>query len=348
MTATQIETQTETVATLGEFALIQRFFAPVPGPLPPGVAVGLGDDAAVLSIPRTQQLVTSTDTLVEGVHFTADTDPYLLGQKALCVNISDLAAMAAQPRWYLLSLSLPPSTPVAWVDALLSGLNQAAQQPTGTVVLVGGNTSTTAVGALSITITLLGLVGKDRAVTRSGAQVGDHILVTGTIGDAALGWSVQQGGLQELDEESRAALQRRHQLPTPPIELAIALQAAALSRSAIDISDGLIADLRHVCQASRVGAQLFAERVPLSALARSQVAQHGTKLLTRLLTGGEDYELLFTVAATAVAAVMVLAHTAGIPVTDIGLITAGSDLLVTYQGQPMALENGGWDHFSAS
>ena len=147
MTATQTEMQTETVATLGEFALIQRFLAPRAGPLPPGVVVGPGDDAAVLSVPRTQQLVVTTDTLVEGVHFSADADPLLLGQKALRINLSDMAAMAAQPRWYLLSLSLPANTPITWVDALRSGLNQAAQRPSATVHLVGGNTSAAAPGS---------------------------------------------------------------------------------------------------------------------------------------------------------------------------------------------------------
>ena len=144
------------VASVGEFQLIQRLFAPTAGPLPPGVVMGVGDDAAVVSVPRTQQLVVTTDTLVEGVHFTADADPFLLGQKALRINLSDLAAMAAQPRWYLLSLSLPADTPVAWVEALVAGLRQAAQRPAGEVALIGGNTTRSAPGGISITITLMG------------------------------------------------------------------------------------------------------------------------------------------------------------------------------------------------
>ncbi|MEO5338967.1 MAG: thiamine-phosphate kinase [Magnetococcus sp. MYC-9] len=345
MTVAQLETERETVATVGEFPLIQRFFAPTTGPLPSGVVIGRGDDAAVLGVPRTQQLVISTDTLVEGIHFPSDADPLLLGQKALRVNLSDMAAMAAQPRWYLLSLSLPANTPVTWVEALVAGLHKAAQRPSAELALVGGNITGAAPGSISITITILGLVGKDRAVSRSGAQVGDHLLVTGTIGDASLGWAIHQGELTGMDEESQAALQHRHQLPDPPVELAIALQESAYLRSAIDVSDGLVADLRQLCRASGVGARLFAEQVPLSAAAQAQVDRQGEGLLARLLSGGEDYELLFTVAPTVVPSVMLLAATMGVRITEIGRITGGSDVIVTYQEQPMSVGSGGWCHF---
>ncbi|MBF0462318.1 MAG: thiamine-phosphate kinase [Magnetococcales bacterium] len=338
----------ETIATVGEFQLIQRLFTSQAGGLPPGVAVGIGDDAAVVSVPRTQQLVVTTDTLVEGIHFTADADPFLLGQKALRINLSDLAAMAAQPHWYLLSLSLPSQTPVAWVEALVAGLRLAAQRPAGEVVLLGGNTTGSAPGGISITITLLGLIGTNRAVTRSGAQVGDRILVTGTIGDATLGWASQRGALPGATAEDLAALQQRHRLPDPPVELAIALQEAAYTRSAVDISDGLLADLGHLCQASQVGARLEAERVPLSPAARRQVERHGVALLAQMLSGGEDYELLFTVSPTAVAGVQVLAEAAGVRVTEIGVITAGVGVTVTCAGQPLPVASGGWDHFGSA
>ncbi|MEO5362137.1 MAG: thiamine-phosphate kinase [Magnetococcus sp. DMHC-8] len=345
MTSAGVAVTTETVAVMGEFSLIGRLLAAAVGSAAPGVVVGAGDDAAVVTVPRTQQLVVTTDTLVEGVHFTADADPVLLGRKALAVNLSDLAAMAAQPRWYLLSLSLPGETPVSWVDGLLSGLQQAARRPAGEVILIGGNTTSTAPGTISITITLLGLVGKDRAVTRGGAQVGDQLLVTGTIGDAALGLAIQQGKLTDMAPEDRSALLRRHQVPEPPVELAIALQESAFSRSAVDVSDGLIADLGHLCRASRVGAQVAAERVPLSVPVRQQVARHGLSLLARLLGGGEDYELLFTAAPTAVPGIMVLAEATGTQVTAIGVITAGSEVVVTHDGQPLAVTAAGWDHF---
>ncbi|MEO5354608.1 MAG: thiamine-phosphate kinase [Magnetococcus sp. XQGC-1] len=337
----------QTVAMLGEFGLIERLLAPGAGLSPAGVVVGPGDDAAVVTVPRTQQLVVTTDTLLEGIHFRADADPLLLGQKALRINLSDMAAMGAQPRWYLLSLSLPGETPVAWADALLAGLRQAAQRSAGEVVLVGGNTTGAQPGAIGITITLMGLIGKDRAVLRSGAQVGDRILVTGTIGDAALGWALQRGALSGVDAADALFLQQRQQLPDPPLAMAIALQEGAISRGAVDVSDGLVADLTHLCRASQVGARLFAEQVPLSPAARRQVERHGSSLLAQMLGGGEDYELLFTVAPAAVEAVAVLAQAHGVQVTEVGVITDGSEVVVTHQEQPLAVAVGGWDHFSA-
>lgn len=339
----------KTIETVGEFELIERFFAPSGALQPPGVVIGPGDDAAVVNVPRTQQLVTTTDTLVEGVHFTHATDPFLLGQKALYVNLSDMAAMAGRPRWYLLSLTLPGTTPLSWVEALAHGLTTAARHPTGDIALIGGNTSKIAEGCISIGITLLGLVGQDRAVTRRGAQVGDHILVTGTIGDATLGLAIQQGTLTVDDPEARAALQQRHALPSPPLAFAIALQESALIRSAIDISDGLVADLTHLCNASGVGARIDAEKTPLSPAAQAQI-EHlpGTERLAPLLTGGEDYELLFTVAPDACPAVMMQAKEQGIRVSDIGIITTGSAVVLTHHGQTMTLGKNGWTHFQKS
>lgn len=335
----------ETIGSFGEFQLIQRFFSPSSETaLPPEIAVGPGDDAAVLTIPRTQQLVITTDTLVEGVHFTRHADPFLLGQKALRVSLSDMAAMAGQPRWYLLSLTLPKTTPLSWIEALAHGLNTAAQRPSGNVALIGGNTSMSKEGA-HITVTLLGLVGKNRAVTRSGAQIGDHIFVSGTIGDATLGLSIQQGTLTVDDPSARMALQQRHNLPTPPVELAIALQESALTRSAIDISDGLIADLKHLCEASKVGARINAAQIPLSPAAQNQVQCHGKALLSKLLSGGEDYELLFTVAPTAHDTVMTLAKKVGTRVTQIGVITTEPHVILTHHGQTMTAESSGWTHF---
>ncbi|MBF0400667.1 MAG: thiamine-phosphate kinase [Magnetococcales bacterium] len=342
-----LQSETQTIATVGEFQLIQRVLAPLAadGASSSGVVIGAGDDAAVVTVPRTQQLVVSTDTLVEGVHFTADAEPFVLGQKALAVNLSDLAAMGAQPRWYLLSLALPAETPVAWVDGLVAGLKEATRRPGAAVVLIGGNTTGIAAGCRTITITMMGLVGKDRGVSRAGAQVGDHILVTGTVGDAALGWAIQRGSLAVAEEADRAALIRRHQLPEPPLQLAMALQESAFSRGAIDISDGLVADLRHLCLASGVGAQVEADRLPLSPAARRQLERHGTELLTRMLAGGEDYELLFTVAPAVLTPVRVLAESLGVVVTEIGVITAGSEVVVNHPQGPLRV--GGWDHFGS-
>ena len=335
----------KTVKDLGEFPLIQHILAPPMPLLPAGVAVGTGDDAAVLTVPRTQQLVATTDTLLEGVHFFSDADPFLLGQKALLVNLSDMAAMAGRARWYLLSLSLPPSTPLAWVEAFVRGLDSAAQRSEEGVTRVGGNTCVANPGNISITITLLGLVGKGRALTRSSAQVGDLIFVSGTIGDACLGLAIQQGKLTVTDSEESATLQHSFHLPNPPIDLAVALQEAALCRSGIDISDGLLADLRHLCLASKVGARINTEQIPLSQAAKNHLHRHGTAALSQLLSGGEDYQLLFTAAPTARSAILVLAHELGIRVTKVGVITAEPEIILTHHDQTITVDTDGWSHF---
>lgn len=335
---------TETVGSLGEFQLIERFFAPSGAPLPEGVIVGPGDDAAVVTVPRTQQLVVTTDTLVEGVHFFHHADPFLLGQKTLQVNLSDIAAMAAQPRWCLLSLSLPASTPLTWVEAFSRGLRSALDQSKEPIALIGGNITTTHTG-ITATLTLMGLVIKGRATTRGSAQVGDRIFVSGTIGDAALGLDIQTGARDVVDQEAASALLKRLNRPAPPVELALALQDAALTRAAIDLSDGLIADLEHLCRASQVGANVDAGAIPLSAAADAQVRQHGLASLTRILSGGEDYELLFTVSPTAVQAVQRLATKTATRVTDIGAITAQPGLVVTHRGQTLTMHAKGWKHF---
>ncbi|MBF0184394.1 MAG: thiamine-phosphate kinase [Magnetococcales bacterium] len=333
-----------TIATLGEFALIERFFAPTAATLPTGVVLGVGDDAAVLSIPRTQQLVVTTDTLVEGVHFLPDADPLLLGQKALRVNLSDMAAMAAQPHWYLLSLALPKETPLTWLEGVVNGLRQAAVRPGGEVALIGGNTTAAPLGARSITITMLGLLGKDRAVTRGGAQVGDRIWLSGTIGDAALGLAAARGELTDLDEADRLYLTGRQQLPDPPLELARALQDSAYSRAAIDVSDGLLADLGHICRASKVGARLDLHKIPLSEAARRQVAGQGDALWPALLAGGEDYELLFTAAPSVQSQIEQLATQFGVRLSEIGEVVAGSGVEVSRDGVTLPMAQQGWDH----
>ena len=332
----------KTIASLGEFGLIKTFFLPTAVKKGGGVIIGIGDDAAVVAVPRTQQLVATTDTLVEGVHFFSDADPFLLGQKALRVNLSDIAAMGGSPQWYLISLTLPPATSVFWVGELARGMEETARQ--FGVTLIGGDTVSSR-GCIVITITLMGLVGKDRGVVRSGAKPGDRILVSGTIGDAALGLALRSGKLTVADAEDRVHLQRRRQLPEPRVDLGVALRDAAISRSAIDISDGLVADLGHLCRASGVGAMLYAEQVPLSPAAGRQVAQHGPAMLTRLLTGGEDYELLFTVTPFAMEALPGLSGRTKTTVTEVGVITKEPGVVVTYNGNPLETGTGGWAHF---
>lgn len=332
----------KTVAAVGEFGLIEKLFASRQRPDAPGVALGIGDDAAILTIPRTQQLLTTTDTMVEGVHFTSDADPYLLGQKLLRVNLSDIAAMGGLPRWYLLSLTLPPATPYAWAEEFARGLEEAARQ--FDVNLVWGDTVASK-GCMTLTITLMGLASQDRAVRRSGACVGDRILVTGTIGDAALGLALRMGTLKVADPDEAGHFRDRHNCPDPRVGFGLWMQESSLVHGAIDVSDGFVADLKRLCLASKVGARVEAARVPLSNGARRQVLLHGDSMLGMLLTGGEDYELIVTAPPGAVELLLAGAQQAGVPLTDVGEIVAGDDVSVFLNDAPMHLGKGGWSHF---
>lgn len=332
----------KTVAAMGEFGLIEKLFASRQKSDAPGVVLGIGDDAAILAVPRTQHLLTTTDTMVEGIHFTSDADPYLLGQKLLRVNLSDMAAMGGVPRWYLLSLTLPPATTEAWAVEFARGLEEAAEK--FQVTLVGGDTVASK-GCMTLTITLLGHVSQDRAVRRAGAQPGDRILVTGTIGDAALGLALRMGTLKVADPDEAGHFRDRHNRPEPRVAFGVWMQESALAHAAIDISDGFVADLRRLCLASGVGARVGAARVPLSNGARRQVMMLGDGMLGKLLTGGEDYELIVTAPAGGVEAMMKGAASVGVALTDVGEIVAGDDVVVLLNDEPLYLGKGGWTHF---
>jgi thiamine-monophosphate kinase len=226
----------------------------------------------------------------------------------------------------------------------MAGLRQAAQLASGEVVLIGGNTTAAPLGARSITITLFGLVGKDRAVTRSGAQVGDHLWLTGTIGDAALGLALARGELGGVNAEDNLYLRGRQALPHPPLAFARALQDSAYSRAAIDVSDGLLADLGHLCRASQVAAQVEVAQLPLSAAAARLLAQEGESLWQRLLAGGEDYALLFTAAPSVKGHIEQLAAECGVQISQIGEVVAGSGVTVRREGEELTLAGTGWDH----
>lgn len=333
--------QDKTIASLGEFQLIQRFFSPTWQTLPSGINLGPGDDAAVVSIPRTQQLVTTTDTLVEGVHFTPDSDPYLLGQKALRTNLSDMAAMGGQPRWYMLSLSLPSTTPIQWVESFSKGLRTAEQQ--FNTDLIGGNTTSNQ-SSIVISLTLMGWVVKDRSILRSGAKEGDILCVSGTIGDSSLGLKLQlkQTSLDSADDQKTVL--DRHTLPEPRVALGLLLRDTGLARSAIDISDGLLADLTHLCQASGVGAHIMAEKIPLSPAAQ-RWSNNQTTALSQLMSGGEDYELLFTIDPTVRSQLQAVSEECKTPITEIGRIIASPDIIVTHFGKTMTHNIDGWVHF---
>ena len=295
------------------------------------VDLGIGDDAAVLAIPHGLQLVVGMDTLNAGVHFPHDTAPADIGWKALAVNLSDLAAMGATPAWCTLSLSLPVAEP-AWLDAFLDGFEALAWPHA--VALIGGDTTR---GPLSICVTAHGFVAPGRALRRDAARDGDDIWVSGTLGDAA-GALMQWRGGGARD----AALRSRLDRPTPRVALGDAL--AGIAHAAIDISDGLLADLGHIAQASGLGAAVDIASLPASAALRS--AFDTATCRTLQATGGDDYELCFTAPADVADAVLDAARVSATPVTRIGRMVAGAGVTAHMAGTPWRTPAAGWDHFA--
>ena len=327
----------------GEFELIERYFAPL-ARRSPG-AFGLRDDAALIAAAPGHDLVVKTDAIVAGVHFLPDDPPQLVARKALRVNLSDLAAKGAVPRAYLLDLMVPKTVTEEWIAAFAEGL--ARDQNEYGVQLIGGDTDAIP-GPVAIAITALGEVAAGRMILRSTARAGDSVFVTGTIGDAVLGIEVLRGALPGLDREAAGFLVERYRLPLPRVALGPRL--VGLASAAIDVSDGLVADLRHVCDVSGLAAVVEAARVPLSPAARAVVAKWPARTVD-LLTGGDDYEILFTAPAHAAAGLAELSRALEVPITPIGRMdppAAGSDDRVAVldgRGRPLALGRGGWSHF---
>jgi thiamine-monophosphate kinase len=326
----------------GEFDIVARYFAPL---ATNPAALGLLDDAAVLSPPEGQEMVATCDTVIAGVHFLSNDPPDTIGYKALAVSLSDLAAKGARPYIYLLSVAFPglPSPP--WLEAFASGL-QAAQEDAG-IELIGGDTCATP-GALTITVNAIGILPQGEAVLRRGAMVGDRLYVSGTIGDAALGLKLlrtpQLAAQWGLSDEEGAFLIDRYRCPSARNALALPLRQCA--RAAIDISDGLVGDTGKLCNASRVNATIAADRVPISAAAAKAVAK-APQLLAELLTAGDDYEIVAAMEASHAAAFAKKAHEHGVTVTAIGEIEVGSGAVkvLDQEGQPFKLDHTGFAHF---
>ncbi|MDT8310247.1 MAG: thiamine-phosphate kinase, partial [Methylophaga sp.] len=270
-----------------EFSLIKAYFSALTSHRE-DVVLGIGDDCALLQPPAGQLLATSVDTLVSGVHFFADVDAYRLGHKALAVNLSDLAAMGANPAWFTLALTLPEANS-DWLKAFSAGMAYLAKQHD--LQLVGGDTTR---GPLAITLQVTGFVEADKAFRRDAAKVGDKIYVSGTLGDGGAGLLLKQGKLitENLSEQDQQFLLERLELPTPRNGLASRLSGEI--HAAIDISDGLLADLQHILTASQVGAVIHTDALPLSAALQKLPAALAQKLA---LTAGDDYELCFTVSS---------------------------------------------------
>lgn len=315
-----------------EFDLIARHFTRAT----PGAVLGVGDDCALLAPTPGMQLAVSSDMLLEGRHFSPQDSPAGLGHKSLAVNLSDLAAMGATPRWATLAIALPEEND-AWLTAFARGFFRMADQHS--IELVGGDTTR---GTLTISITVMGEVPPGQALRRDGAQVGDDVWVSGVIGSAALALAYRQGRLF-MEQIDAAKVLPALYLPTPRIELGLALRG--LASSAIDISDGLLGDLGHILERSHVGATLEFSALP--TLPVTQAYLHEAVARDCVLAGGDDYELCFTAPASKRNAVLAAAASAGVTVTRIGHIHAEPGLTVNdANGQPLHVDKTGYDHFA--
>jgi thiamine-monophosphate kinase len=327
----------------GEFELIARYFAPLAKGFPG--AYGLLDDAAVITPGAGCELVAKTDAIVGGVHFMPDDPPDLVARKALRVNLSDLAAKGAVARAYMLDLMLPRTVGEAWIAGFAQGLAQ--DQYEYDVHLIGGDTDSTP-GPVCIAIMAFGEVPAGRIIRRGGARPGDTIFVTGTIGDAALGLEVLRGRLPELDPASARFLLERYRLPLP--RGALGPRLIGLATAALDVSDGLIADLGHICEVSNLTAILAAPRVPLSPAARAAIAA-APERLANAVTGGDDYEIVFTAPEAAATELVGLSRALGIGITAIGHMVApaaGAEkcvIVVDADGKTLEFASEGWQHF---
>ncbi|QAU23819.1 thiamine-phosphate kinase [Dyella sp. M7H15-1] len=300
------------------------------------VCLGIGDDAALLAVPAGQELVVAIDTMVEGVHFPRGTSAADIGWKALAVNLSDLAAMGATPAWALLALTLPNAEP-AFIDDLATGFAELAQLYR--LALVGGDTTR---GALTLSVAAHGFVPPGKALMRSSAQLGDAIFVTGTLGDAAAGLAlVQQGGHE--DACSTYLIDRLNR-PTPRVAAGLALRGHA--HACIDVSDGLLADLGHICAASELGAEMDVSLLPRSSALLDLFDDTTSRHFA--LSGGDDYELCFTVPTQHVAIVQADLARLGCGATRIGRMVNGQGVRVRDEhGQWLEPQHHGWDHFGA-
>lgn len=313
-----------------EFNLIKQYFTrPTPN-----TNLGVGDDAALISLSAGMELAISADMLVVGTHFFADCDAYQLGWKSLAVNISDMAAMGANPKWATLAIALPEINN-AWLAEFSHGFFACADA--FSVDLIGGDTTR---GPLTISVQIMGEVPIGQAIKRSGAKVDDEIWVSGNLGDAAMALAHIQGK-HILPNHAIATCSQALHAPHPRVKLGLALRG--LANSAIDISDGLLADLGHILEQSHAGAQL-----KLSSIPHNQFADLCDKnLLKMLLAGGDDYELCFTTPANKHSEIMKLADSLGIPLSFIGQITGNTDLIVHgLNGEILDIKETGFDHFS--
>jgi thiamine-monophosphate kinase len=316
---------------IGEFEIIARYFTRATSDR--DVVLGIGDDAAVLAVDG--HVAVTVDTLVAGVHFPDGMAPHLLGHRLMAVNLSDLAAMGARPRWSTLALTMP-SADELWLDGFSRGLFELADRYG--VSLVGGNLSR---GPLALTMQLMGTVEPKNLLTRGGGHVGDDIYVTGTLGDSAAGIMLILERSAAPQDSAAAALKERFYRPVPRVGAGLVL--GPLATAAIDVSDGLLADLGHICKASGCGATIDVERVPLSAELLSMFPPQ--EAIAHALGGGDDYELCFTAPPSRAEEIEAALEAAATPVRRIGQLAAGQTVVCRRDGEPFTPALRGFRHF---
>ena len=318
---------------IGEFDLIRRYFSS-DGAVP-GVAVGIGDDAAVLRVPDGCDLVAAVDTIVEARHFPAGSDPHSIGHRALAVNLSDMAAMGAEPAWATLALTLPTADP-GWLERFAAGLMALARRHG--VALVGGDTTR---GPLAVSIQILGFVPRGQALLRSGARAGDLLAVTGTLGDAGAGLALVQAGAAARNAVALELI-HRFEYPTPRVEFGVA--ARGVAAAAMDLSDGIAGDLPKFAAASGLAAHVDVDRLPRSAALESYAT--AAQAQDWALSAGDDYELMLAVPEARAAELADAAAERGTRFTVIGAFGPGRGVTWSSKGQKFTPARGGFDHFA--
>jgi thiamine-monophosphate kinase len=317
-----------------EFNLIKQYFTRPTR----DTKLGVGDDAALISLPAGMELAISADMLVAGTHFFADCDAYQLGWKSLAVNISDMAAMGANPKWATLAIALP-EIKESWLAEFSRGFFACADS--FNVDLIGGDTTR---GPLTISVQIMGEVPIGKAIKRSGAKIGDEIWVSGKLGDAALALAHIQNKLVLPEEASLICAKALHE-PQPRVALGLALRG--LANSAIDISDGLLADLGHILEQSNVGATLELKSIPHSTFAEFAIGLHDENLRKMVLAGGDDYELCFTAPAEKHAEILKISEMTKLQLSCIGHVTNNTGLtLYGLDNEILNMKETGFDHFS--
>ena len=334
------------IKDIGELKLIQRIADNYRSSLS-SIVTGIGDDAAALKISENNILLTTCDLLLEDVHFNLNvTDSYQLGRKSLAVNLSDIAAMGGTPLFFLVSLALPPHLPIEFIDDLYRGMTDLADE--FDTKLVGGDTNASP-DKLMINITLLGEANPDHLLKRSGAQVGDSIFVTGTLGDAALGFFILEFNKNMNRSYSHNTLTYRHLSPYPRIKEGIRIAENRLASAMIDISDGLLIDLRRILTLSKLGATIYIPQLPLSKEFKQYQGKLKHNKIDFALKGGEDYELLFTSPQNKEKELLKLGQTLGVPINKIGEVNSSEELVILDQNhKSYPIDDQGYDHFPST